>query len=107
MLRTGRRARRRRDRGAASASGPGRAQARRNAARQQRRRSARLRCPPVCDVPDPVCRTAPCYSTLLRVDPTDYNKLIPDLAEQIDVSADGKTVTFHLRSGVNFHNGRR
>ena len=49
--------------------------------------------------------TAPCYSTLLRVDPNDYDKLIPDLAEKTDVSADGKTVTFHIRSGVNFHNG--
>ena len=48
---------------------------------------------------------APCYSTLLRVDPSDYNKLLPDLAEKADVSADGKTVTFHLRRGVKFHNG--
>jgi peptide/nickel transport system substrate-binding protein len=48
---------------------------------------------------------APCYSTLLRIDPDDYNKLLPDLAERYEVSADGRTVTFHLRSGVIFHNG--
>jgi len=48
---------------------------------------------------------APCYSTLLRIDPNDYNKLVPDLAEKYDVSDDGKTITFHLRSGVTFHNG--
>ena len=48
---------------------------------------------------------APCYSTLLRIDPSDYNKLVPDLAEKYDVSADGKTVTFKLRSSVLFHNG--
>jgi peptide/nickel transport system substrate-binding protein len=48
---------------------------------------------------------APCYSTLLRIDPADYNKLLPDLAKSYDVSADGKTVTFRLRDGVLFHNG--
>jgi peptide/nickel transport system substrate-binding protein len=48
---------------------------------------------------------APCYSTLLRIDPADYNKLLPDLAEKYEVSPDGKTVTFHLRDGVLFHDG--
>ena len=47
----------------------------------------------------------PCYSNLLRVDPSNYNRLLPDLAQKTDVSADGRTVTFHLRSGVQFHNG--
>ncbi len=48
---------------------------------------------------------APCYSTLLRIDPDDYNSLLPDLAEKYDISVDGKTIIFHLRSGVVFHNG--
>ena len=48
---------------------------------------------------------APCYSNLMRADPKDYNRLLPDLAEKADVSADGKTVTFLLRENVVFHNG--
>lgn len=48
---------------------------------------------------------APCYSTLMRVDPSDYTKLLPDLAERWEASGDGKTWTFQLRSGVKFHNG--
>lgn len=43
------------------------------------------------------------YGTLLRLDP-DY-ELVPDLAESWDVSPDGKTYTFHLRSGVTWHDG--
>jgi peptide/nickel transport system substrate-binding protein len=48
---------------------------------------------------------SPCYSTLLRIDSTDINKLVPDLAEKYEVSSDGTTVTFHLHAGAEFHNG--
>jgi peptide/nickel transport system substrate-binding protein len=48
---------------------------------------------------------SPCYSTLLRIDPTDINKLVPDLAERYEVSPDGLSVTFHLHKGAEFHNG--
>ena len=48
---------------------------------------------------------SPCFSTLLRIDPTDINKLIPDLAEKYEVSPDGMMVTFHLHAGAEFHNG--
>lgn len=33
-------------------------------------------------------------------------KLIPDLAQSWDVSADGTVYTFHLRDGAKFHNGK-
>src|SRR5207244_10617428 len=37
---------------------------------------------------------------------TPKNQLAPALAERWDVSADGRTFTFHLRPNVRFHNGR-
>lgn len=44
------------------------------------------------------------YSTLTRIEP-DLS-VAPELAESWTVSDDGLTVTFKLRSGVKFHNGR-
>ena len=43
------------------------------------------------------------YSTLLVLDP-EHN-LKPGLAESYDVSEDNKTITFHLREGVKWHDG--
>lgn len=48
---------------------------------------------------------APCYSNLMRADPADHTRLIPDLAERWEASADGRAWTFHLKAGVQFHNG--
>ena len=48
---------------------------------------------------------APCYSTLLRISATDIDTLVPDLARSHEISADDKTVTFHLHPAAEFHNG--
>lgn len=45
------------------------------------------------------------YQTLVNVDPTDVNVLLPELAESWEVSDDGLTVTLQIRSGVTFHDG--
>lgn len=45
-----------------------------------------------------------CYDELTAYDANW--KPIPSLAENWDVSPDGKQVTFHLRKGVQFHDGR-
>ena len=43
------------------------------------------------------------FETLIKVD--DQGRLLPGLAEQWEVSEDGKTYTFRLRKNVRFHNG--
>ncbi len=45
------------------------------------------------------------YDRLLRYDVVDPSKLIADLAKTWSVSADGKTYTFELRSGLKFASG--
>lgn len=45
------------------------------------------------------------YDRLLRYDVNDPSKLVPDLATDWTVSADGKTFTFNLRPGMKFASG--
>jgi peptide/nickel transport system substrate-binding protein len=47
----------------------------------------------------------PAYSTLLKIDPDHYPKLVGDLAQSWTISKDGLTYTIKLRKGVKFHDG--
>src|SRR5262245_22707477 len=48
---------------------------------------------------------APCYSTLLQIDPYNYPKVIGDVATEWKIAPDGLTYTFKLRQGIRFHDG--
>ena len=48
---------------------------------------------------------APCYSTLLQIDPNNYNKLLPDLAEGVRRLGRRKKRNVPAPRGVIFHNG--
>src|SRR6478736_1644457 len=46
------------------------------------------------------------FDNLIRRDPNDGAKtIIPDLAHSWEIAPDGQTYTFHLRQGVQFHDG--
>jgi ABC-type transport system substrate-binding protein len=46
------------------------------------------------------------FDNLIRRDPRDSGKtIIPDLAHSWEIAKDGKIYTFHLRQGVQFHDG--
>jgi ABC-type transport system substrate-binding protein len=47
----------------------------------------------------------PMYDNLIRRDPSDGQGILPDLAHSWEISPDGKTYTFFLRRGVQFHDG--
>jgi peptide/nickel transport system substrate-binding protein len=49
--------------------------------------------------------TAPFYSLLVKIDPFNYPKVVPDLAESWSTSPDGRVYDFKLRDGVKFHDG--
>ena len=44
------------------------------------------------------------FSGLVRLD--DNLEPVPDIAERWEISQDGRTYTFYLRTDVKFHNGR-
>jgi peptide/nickel transport system substrate-binding protein len=51
------------------------------------------------------------FSTLIRfdalkVDNTDAANLVPELAERWDIAKDGLSITFYLRKGVTWHDGK-
>ena len=45
------------------------------------------------------------YERLMQFEPSDVNKLVPGVAENVTVSDDGKTFTFKIRSGDKFASG--
>ncbi|MBI2907457.1 MAG: hypothetical protein HYX92_07390 [Chloroflexi bacterium] len=49
---------------------------------------------------------SPAYNGLLQYDPLDNEKIIPDLAERWEPSADGMAYTLYLRKDVKWHDGK-
>ncbi len=48
----------------------------------------------------------PIYNGLLTFDVYDNEKIVGDLAERWELADEGKRLTFHLRKGVKFHDGK-
>ncbi len=48
---------------------------------------------------------SPHYSLLIKMDPNDLSKVMPDVATSWTASNDKLTYTFELRPGVTFHDG--
>ncbi len=48
----------------------------------------------------------PSYNGLIQYDPLNNTRIVPRLAEKWEQSADGKTITFSLRKGVKWHDGK-
>lgn len=48
----------------------------------------------------------PSYNGLIQYDPLENTKIVPRLAERWEVNPDGKVVTFYLRKGVKWHDGK-
>ncbi|MBI2908313.1 MAG: ABC transporter substrate-binding protein [Chloroflexi bacterium] len=46
------------------------------------------------------------YQGLVRLDPIEHQKILPELAEKWEVSPDGKTYTFTLFKGIKWHDGK-
>jgi peptide/nickel transport system substrate-binding protein len=49
--------------------------------------------------------TRPHYNLLVKFDPQNYPRVVPDLAESWTASPDGLTYTFRVRPNVRFHDG--
>lgn len=45
------------------------------------------------------------YNGILRYDPIQVDKVVPDLAERWEVSPDGRTYTFFFRRDIKWHDG--
>lgn len=45
------------------------------------------------------------YDRIMMFEPEDLKTLVGGVAESWDISADGKTITFAVRSGLKFHSG--
>src|SRR6185295_9949508 len=48
---------------------------------------------------------SPHYSLLIKIDPNDPSKVVPDVAQSWAASDDKRSYTFKLRPDVTFHDG--